>query len=783
MKKKLFTILTFACLAILLFGSIPVSASEPFATYTYDSGGEALLSPAAYSPMPTVVDASYMELYRYLPEFREKYANHLRGTGAATEAEIAKKLEDGAIEITNAQIIRQPKDLTTDADGYVYISDTENNRVVILDPSYKYERVIDYFSSTASDFDSLSKPEGLFVNDKYIYVCDTNNQRIVMFHREDGSFYRIISKPTSPLFNTSEDAQYSPIACAVDKYGRIYVVASTCNEGIIVLASEDGDFTGFIGAQKVEYSVIEIFWRRFQSAEQRAEQLQFVPTAYNNLTVDENGFIYATILFTGSSAAKQEAAINSKDATYSPVKKYNSGGTEIMVRNGFFDCGGEVAIAPARMSSQNQGTSGVSEIVDVAVGPEGTWSIIDQKRSRVYTYDGSGELLFAFGDKGDTVGTQIFLRAITYQKTPVLSKQDQTAGEDEEPRYNYNMLLLDFTTASITVFQRTSYGDLLIEALSYENNNQYDQAEDIWKQIIQRNNNFDAAYIGIGKAIYRDAKTEEEFEEAMRYFKAAHETSYYSDAYADIRAEWISKYFILLVIGAIALIVLLIKGLGAAKKFNAKTALKVGKKTYWEEMVYAFHLCFHPFDGFWDLKHEKRGSLRAGLTIVGMTILAFYYQSVGQGYIFNPSESSSTILMQIASVAVPVLLWTTSNWCLTTLFDGEGSFKDVLISVCYSLAPLPPMLVISTILSNFLTIEEGAIATMLVVFGAVWVFFLLFFGMLVTHDYSLGKNIITTLGTILCMAIIIFVIVLFASLVGKMVQFVSLVVTEIGYRA
>ncbi len=763
MKKKLLSILTFACLAVLLLSSIPASASEPFDTYTYSSQGDVLLSPAAYSPMPSIVDATFMELERYWPLFSEKYAAHMRGTGK-TEQEISDALALGATK-TNASKLVHPNDMTTDPFGNVYIADTGNNRIVVLDPSYKYEMVIDYFASTESDFDSLKAPQGVFVNEDYIYVCDTENSRIVMFNRADGSFYKIISKPSSPLFGMGDEVLYTPIACAVDQYGRIYVVASSCNEGIIVLASDDGDFTGFIGAQKVEYSVIQIFWRRFQSAEQREKQVQFVPTPYNNLSIDEKGFIYATIIFTGSSVGQQQAAITSKNATYSPVKKYNSGGAEIMDRNGFYDCGGEVAITLASQDITGTGKGGVSEIVDVAIGEEGSWSIIDRKRSRVYTYDGNGELLFAFGDTGSTVGTQYqgALRAITYQGS--------------------KMLLLDYTSESITVFERTDYGDLLIEALAYENDNRYDEAELIWKDILQRNNNFDAAYIGIGKAIYRDAKTKAELEEAMEYFAAAHETTYYSDAYADIRAEWISKYFIVIVIVAILAIVLLVKGLGAAKKFNTKTALKVGKKTYWEELVYAFHLCFHPFDGFWDLKHEKRGSLRAGLTIMGLTILAFYYQSVGQGYIFNPYDVTSTIIVQIISVAVPVLLWTTSNWCLTTLFDGEGSFKDVLMSVCYSLAPLPPVLVISTLLSNVLTLEEGAIATMLVAIGAIWAFFLIFFGMLVTHDYSLGKNIITTLGTILCMAVIIFVIVLFASLVGKMVQFVSLIVSEVSYRA
>ena len=90
--------------------------------------------------------------------------------------------------------------------------------------------------------------------------------------------------------------------------------------------------------------------------------------------------------------------------------------------------------------------------------------------------------------------------------------------------------------------------------------------------------------------------------------------------------------------------------------------------------------------------------------------------------------------------------------------------------------------IISTILSNIVTVDSSAIVTMITTIGVVWMIFLLFFGTLVTHDYSLGKNLITILGTIVAMAIIMFVVILFASLVVKMVMFIATIVSEIGNR-
>ena len=84
-----------------------------------------------------------------------------------------------------------------------------------------------------------------------------------------------------------------------------------------------------------------------------------------------------------------------------------------------------------------------------------------------------------------------------------------------------------------------------------------------------------------------------------------------------------------------------------------------------------------------------------------MTIIAFYYQSIGQGYLLNPQGGYATIFSVILGVAAPFALWTISNWCLTTLFDGEGSYKDIFIATCYSLMPLVIILIPTTIASTF----------------------------------------------------------------------------------
>ena len=96
--------------------------------------------------------------------------------------------------------------------------------------------------------------------------------------------------------------------------------------------------------------------------------------------------------------------------------------------------------------------------------------------------------------------------------------------------------------------------------------------------------------------------------------------------------------------------------------------------------------------------------------------------------------------------------------------------------------PMVLILIPTTIISNFLVTNELNILSTVNAFAFIWAGMLIFFGMMVTHDYSMGKNIVTTLGTILGMVIIMFIAVLFSTLLGKLVSFVTNIVTEIQFR-
>jgi tetratricopeptide (TPR) repeat protein len=591
-------------------------------------------------------------------------------------------------------------------------------------------------------------------NEKYgklIWVCDTGSNRIVVFD-EFGNFQRIVEEPESSLFD--QDSVYKPVAMAVDAHNRLYVVSSTTYQGVIVMTDE-GEFTGFIGAQAVQMSAWEIIWRRFQTKEQREASEQKVSTEFNNISINKNkGLVYVTTSTIEESAVSGAITGKDKKGTNSPVKLLNANGTEIMRRNGFWMPAGEIDFS----SRSTDEITGVSTIIDAAVGPEDTWSIIDEKRNRIYTYDFDGNLLFAFGDNGTMLGNLGSIEAIAYQDT--------------------NMLVLDKTNDNITVFQRTEYGNILLQAIAAEATQDFDLAINLWTDVLKRNSNFDSAYVGIGQAMYRN----KDYANSLTYFESAYDTDNWSNSYKELRKEWMSTYFLLLlllIVGLIVVVMLFFKWMG---KINKRVATSGKKRTFGQEIAYGFHIIFHPFDGFWDLKHEKRGSVRGAIFFIVLAIATFYYQAIGQGYLLDPYASLASVWAQVFGVLVPLFLFVLANWCLTTLFEGEGSFKDIFVAAGYCLLPIPLLVIPTTIYSNFCIGTETDIIGFISTFAFIWLGLLLFFGTMVTHDYSMGKNVITVVGTVVGMVFIMFLAVLFTTLVGKIVGLVTNIVDEIQYR-
>lgn len=200
-------------------------------------------------------------------------------------------------------------------------------------------------------------------------------------------------------------------------------------------------------------------------------------------------------------------------------------------------------------------------------------------------------------------------------------------------------------------------------------------------------------------------------------------------------------------------------------------------------LKFSFRVIFHPFDGFWDLKHEKRGSIEAALAILLMLVLTYILRTKLSGFIVSGYKIDSVnIIFQITSIIAPFIIWSLANWSITTLMDGKGTLIDIIITTSYALVPLVILNVPILIISNIVTTEEIAIYTLLNSVAFLWSGFLLFFGIMTVHQFSVKKTIITIILAIIGMIVIVSIALIFFALIQQMIAFFTIVYKEIFVR-
>mgnify|MGYP007025199795 CR=1 FL=1 len=78
------------------------------------------------------------------------------------------------------------------------------------------------------------------------------------------------------------------------------------------------------------------------------------------------------------------------------------------------------------------------------------------------------------------------------------------------------------------------------------------------------------------------------------------------------------------------------------------------------------------------------------------------------------------LLPQKLSVGLMCILWCISNWCLTSLMDGEGKMRDIIIFTGYSLIPLWLIQFPLVGMSHLITVEEGTFYYVFATISFIW---------------------------------------------------------------
>lgn len=431
---------------------------------------------------------------------------------------------------------KNPTNIYVGSDGDIYIVDTGNSRIMIFDKNFKFVKNITQVKDAHGKVTALNQPEGVYVyKNGDMLIADTQNNRIVKCDI-NGNASLFIAKP-SGMTGVSVKTSFMPIKLAVDSIGRIYVVARNINFGFLELDSQ-GNFLTYTGAPEVSTDPFTVFWKKFSTKGQIKQMLQFVPTEYNSIYIDDQDFVWGTISNLKASDIIGVINSKSKSSTVAPVKKMNSTGSDVLKRNGLYSPVGDLWFEG--MDSDSGVDPTPSRIVDVALGQNGTYSILDQSRCHVFTYDNEGNLLYVFGSKGSRKSSLSQPSALSY--------------------VGRNILVLDSDLNQLQEFSPTSYGNEVLNAVSAQYNGNFKAANKIWTDVANENTNFQYAFQGLGNANV----SEKNYVKALQCYKYANDPSDYSDTYILLRKDRMKIYFpiifsVLLILIVVLIIVAIVK--------------------------------------------------------------------------------------------------------------------------------------------------------------------------------------------------------------------------------
>ena len=501
-KKILLSILV---VAIMLSVTVPAFAYVPFNTYNYNFYGETVASPSGYVP-----EKIYLS-------------------------------EDLGISS-----MHNPNDLYVSDKNEIYLldlgADYTRGRLCIFDSDFNLLKEFRQLTDIDGSVYYMKNPGGVTVDrNGYIYICDTDNAAVLKIDRE-GNIVLKYEHPGKEVFDDSYT--YQPYKIVVGINGSAYVISRGCLDGILEFNTK-GEFVRFFGAPKVQLSVsdyFEIYWRQIYrsfSKDSSAVDIRFVtfvPTEFENMDIDENGFIFTTVIANEKSADE--------------VSKLNFTGTNVLSPTTKSTKKVSDALSQNYGDLQIRGDKVDNNFVDIIVDDDGFFSLLDTKLCKIFEYDAEGNLIFVYGGDGQQVGT--------LEKATAIAKLDKKT------------LVVDATTCSITVFDLSDYGKSLHDAVVLYNKGLYSDADPLWREVLLYNANSDIAHVGIGKVYYMNGL----YEEAMNEFKLANDRENYSRSFALYRKDVIRDNFgfgatIIVILLAIVIII---------RKFGSKIIEKIKNK-------------------------------------------------------------------------------------------------------------------------------------------------------------------------------------------------------------
>ncbi len=573
---------------------------------------------------------------------------------------------------------------------------------------------------------ALKSPTGVTVDaDGVVYVADAGNDTITILE-PDGRLRRTFGRPTEPLFGRHR--QFLPRKLAVDARKNLYVVSEGSVDGL-ALMNTNGNFIGYFAANTAEMSLKMILQRLFLTREQLEQFVKTEAASPSNVAFDRRSLVYT---------------ITAGTARDRSIRKFTING-----RNLFHD------------------VYGSSTFRDVQVSENGLLLAVDAN-GQIYEYDLNGTLLFMFGalDRGE-------------QRLGTLS--NPTAIE----RVGDELYVLDKDKNAIVVYRVTDFARRVHDGVRLYMEGLYAEAQPYFEDVLTYNGLFIMAYQAIADAYYKRGN----YAEALTTYRYAEDRNGYSQAFWELRNAVLQRHLANALVGALGLWVAASVFSRAQRRHRWLEPLHrqlraIGRIRLVDDFVFLFRFIKQPADSFYYIKAGMRGSLAFALILYAWVIVVRMTSLYLTSFIFSPYANPTEIRveLEVAYVVVALGLWNIANYLVSTISDGEGRLRDVVIGTAYSLFPYALFALPIALISNVLTLNEVFLyefSTGLIWF---WVGLMLFLMVKEIHNYTLSETVRNILITLFTMTMFLLTGYILYVLFDQLFEFIAAIIQEVGLR-
>jgi tetratricopeptide (TPR) repeat protein len=412
-------------------------------------------------------------------------------------------------------------------------------------------------------------------------------------------------------------------------------------------------------------------------------------------------------------------------------------------------------------------TFGSTTFRDIDVSDNGLVLAVDAN-GQIYEYDQNGTMLFVFGaqDNGD-------------QRLGTLRNPTSIV------RYREYIYVLDSDKNAIVTYQTTAFARQLHTGVNLYMNGFYQEAKPYFEEVQKANGSFIMPYQAIADAYYK----ERNYNEAMTSYRYAEDRKGYSQAFWELRNQVLQSSLspAFLWMGGLWLASVVVGRLNRRHRWLDPVFTWLRGLTRFkliDDFVFMFRFISKPADSFYYIKTKERGSLLfAGLIylwVVAARLLSLYLT----GYVFNPYQDVALIPVsnEIVITLLLIVLWNAANYLISTISDGEGRVRDVLIGTAYSLFPYALFVLPIALLSNVLSFNEEFLYSFSMDIIWFWTGLMLFIMVKEIHNYSFWETVRNVLITIFTMALFVLTGYILYVLFNQLFEFVSAIFQEVRLR-